>query len=193
MLQSMGSQTVKAWLSNWTELIIRQDKFRLILKCWPTAGSLDSELPKPVAHQPSFWVVAKINMVVSRAVMKSYSAQRMSLEGMFLQTYGRTSPWQVKLQMEHLWLCGHGGILFESSVKGMIQTQPRWNQGYSVCSPGTQGETAKYLKRYEFHRSGGETCDLQSLGFDHFNPKLLSKSLELRKRLLNFQNISELH
>ena len=47
-------------------------------------------------------MVAKINMAVIRVIAKSYSAQRMSLEGMFLQAYGRTSPWQVKLQMEHL-------------------------------------------------------------------------------------------
>ena len=144
-------------------------------------------------------MAAKTNMAVGRAAVTSYSAQRTSLEGMCLQAYGRTSPWQVRLQMQSP---------YDSVAMVASCLSPGWKAWSKQSQDGARAvlfaPQAHRVKQQRIWRGmnstlqrrgggGGGTCDLQSLDFDHFNPKLLSKSLELRKCLLNFQNISEVH
>lgn len=85
-----------------------------------------------------------------------------------------------------VWLCGHGGSQFESRGRHDPNTA-KMEPGLFCLFPGTQGETAEYLKRYEFHPFRGKRGSAKPK-IRSFQAKLLSKSLGLRKCLLNFHH-----
>ena len=109
-------------------------------------------------------------MAVSRAAVTSYSAQRMSLEGMCLQAYGRTSPWQVRLQMQYL--CDSVAMVASCLSPGWKAWSKQSQDGARVVLFAPQAHRVKQQRIWRGMSStlrgggGRRTCDLQSLDFD---------------------------